>query len=235
MASLIENGPLRIYDGLLSDQEIEFIDQFFAGYLRWGLGYDMQEYGANSATLCRSLQWDMWKGYHGIVDDIHIILRYRLKKTFGVDIPYFQRCLLNNFKFGDSPLFHPDAPSNRQALTMMVFPNMTWDKNWGGETKFQDENGNTLWCVNPIPGRVILFPGITDHSGCAPTKIHKGYGRYSLAYQDANEEAPVFDRKLLKPSAKKDIIRASEEDIYGKNHRRLNVSAKERNYIPEIS
>jgi hypothetical protein len=235
MVNLIENGPLKIYDGLLNEREIEHIDAWFASYLRWGLGYDMQEYGAASATLCRSLQWDMWRGYHGIVDDIHRILRYRLKKEFDVDVPYFQRCLLNNFKFGDSPMFHPDAPSNPRALTMMVFPNMTWDTNWGGETKFQDDNGNTLWCVNPIPGRVILFPGMTLHSGVSPTKVHKGYGRFSLAYQDANEDAPVFDKNLLKPSAEHDIIKASEENIYGKEYQRLRVTKEEREYVPEVS
>ena len=216
---MIENGPVKIFDDIFRKDEIEKMDNWFAGFTSWGLGYDMQEYGASSATLCRSLQWDMWKGIFHILEDTHMLARNRFKSQYDIDIPYFQRCLINNFKFGDSPMFHKDAPSNDKALTMMVYPNSTWDINWGGYTAFADEDDNALWIVNPKPGRVVLFPGNLNHAGVAPTKVHKGYGRFSMAYQDASEKAPVMDPADLTPSRPEDIKKASMEEYYGEDYK----------------
>ncbi len=217
---LKQNGPLTIVDNILHAGEIEELDDWFGTYLSWGLGYDMQEYGAKSATLCRSLQWDMWIWKHQLIEDTRLVLRKRLKEYFDLDIPYFQRCLINNFKFGDSPMWHKDAPSNKKALTMMVYPNKVWDLNWGGYTAFGWGSEDADWVALPKPGRVVLFPGNINHCGIAPTKIHEGYGRFSMAYQDANDNAPVMDPSLLRKSESQKVIKqVSYEE--GKKTRRL--------------
>ena len=90
---------------------------------------------------------------------------------------------------------------------MMVYPNKVWDLNWGGYTAFGWGSEDADWVALPKPGRVVLFPGNINHCGIAPTKIHEGYGRFSMAYQDANDNAPVMDPSLLRKSESQKVIK----------------------------
>ena len=54
----VETDNLILIDDVFTDREKETMDDWFAQYTMWGLGYDMQEYGASSATLCRSLKYN---------------------------------------------------------------------------------------------------------------------------------------------------------------------------------
>ena len=208
---------ITIVDDLYSEQELDIMDRYFGSYTYWGLGYDMNEYGASSATLCRSLKWDQWVGLHAILDDIRWIMSRRLERL-DIKTPLFSRCLINNFKFGDSPMFHKDTPGNPDGQTFMVYPNKAWDLNWGGYTAFADEEDDVIACVNPKPGRIVIFPGEINHSGVAPTKVHKGYGRFSIAYQDPLAYPKQEDLKHVKPE---DIEKTSFVKVFGDNHYRL--------------
>jgi hypothetical protein len=211
-----QTGPVTVYDGVFQNNEIEIMDQWFGEYTHWGLGYDKQEYGAASATLGRSLKWDQWSGLHKIIDDAQVIMRRRLIGE-GMDVPFFHRAFINNFKFGDSPMFHPDGGDPR-GVTYMVYPNRAWDLNWGGFTAFADDDDNVIAAINPKPGRVVSFPVTVNHCGVAPTKVHKGYGRFSIAYQSPNY---TTDPKDLKPCKPEDIEKTSMVSIYGDSYRRL--------------
>jgi|TARA_R110000851_G_scaffold167476_7_gene313147 hypothetical protein len=213
------SGLITVIDGLFTDDELEKTDKYFGSYTYWGLGYDMESYGAASATLCRSLKWEQWIGLHGMVGDINETMRRRLHRDSDIKVPYFERCLINNFKFGDSPMFHKDNPSSDTAMTFMVYPNKVWNLNWGGFTAFADDDDNVIDCINPKPGRITVFPGNLNHSGVAPTKVHQGYGRFSMAYQDTggNYDKPE-ERARVKPE---DIEKASMQSIFGDDYARL--------------
>ena len=215
ISNIIEREHVAIFDGVFSPSEIDIMDKWFGQYQQWGLGYDMAEYGAASATLCKSLKWDMWEGMHGIIFDIQELMRERLSSY--IDVPYFHRCLMNNFKFGDSPMYHKDA-SNPKAMTFMVYPNAKWDLNWGGYTAFADEDDDVVDVVNPKPGRVVAFKSNLNHCGIAPTKTHEGYGRFSVAYQDP---FGTKDPTTRKSSETKDIIINTQVETYGNDYYRL--------------
>lgn len=214
---VIKSKVCTVVDGVFSDSQLEVMDNYFASYPFWGLGYDMQEYGAKSATLCKSLKYEQWVGFHGIIQDINDIMTKRLAEL-DIKTPLFPRALMNNFKFGDSPMYHKDSPNNPDGLTYMVYPNKCWDYNWGGETKFADKDHNVIDCVNPKPGRIVIFPGEVDHAGIAPTKIHEGYGRFSIAYQDPLGFPKSEERKTVKPE---DIETTSMVSLYGNDYKRL--------------
>tara|TARA_R110000772_G_scaffold107704_1_gene210291 strand:- start:11939 stop:12574 length:636 start_codon:yes stop_codon:yes gene_type:complete len=197
---MIERGELTIFDGVYTDREIHRMNEWFGTYQHWGLGYDMVEYGAASATLCKSLKWDMWSGMHIMLDDMQNLMRERLDSY--IDVPYFHRCLMNNFKFGDSPMFHKDAKAE-EAMTFIIYPNYKWELNWGGYTAFADDDDNVIAAINPKPGRVIAFPSRINHSGVSPTKVHEGFGRFSVAFQDPNGTS---DPSTRTPSMPKDIL-----------------------------
>jgi hypothetical protein len=211
-----QTGPVTVYDGVFQDNEIHRMDEWFSAYTHWGLGFDKQEYGAASATLGRSLKWDQWVGLHKIIDDCQVIMRRRLIGE-GVSMPLFHRAFINNFKFGDSPMFHPDG-NNPKGMTYMVYPNVNWDLNWGGHTAFADDNENVIAAVNPKPGRIVAFPVNVNHCGIAPTKVHRGFGRFSIAFQ-----SPDFttDPNDLRPCHPDDIEKTSFVKVFGDSYYRI--------------
>lgn len=201
---------LSVVDNVFSEAELDIVDAYFSSYTDWGLGYDEMDYGASTATLCRSLKWDQWVGKHTIFADIDVMMRQRLG-DFGIDVPLFSRCLINNFKFGDSPMFHKDAPGNPKSQTFMIYPNKVWDKNWGGFTAFADDDDEVVAVAAPRPGRIAIFAGNVSHTGVAPTKIHKGYGRFSIAYQDPDGFPLAGERRTVNPI---DIAKTSNPAAY---------------------
>lgn len=218
MIKVKEVGPLTYFDGVFEDKEIEKLDTWFAGYQHWGLGYDMQEYGASSATLCKSVKFNQWVGLHAILGDAQNIMRTRIERQTDYKVPPFQRCLINNFKFGDSPMWHKDSPGNDKSSTWMVYPNRVWELNWGGYTAFADDEDDVIACANAKPGRVVMFNGKLNHCGVAPTKVHKGYGRFSIAYQDPTGDFNPDSRQPVKPE---DVEALSLVNVYGENYFRL--------------
>lgn len=213
---VLEIGPLTIVDKVFTREELEILDSYMAGFGDWGLGYDSGEYGASSASLCKSLKWDMWKGRYAILQDVFEIMQERLPQV-GIKVPYFGRCLLNNFKVGDNPCFHQDSPRNNGAQTFMVYPNKVWELNWGGVTLFADKNDNVIAAANPKPGRIVIFNGSINHCGVSPTKYHQGYGRFSMAYQSQGEGL----KENLTECDPKDVARETLVEYYGDNYRRL--------------
>lgn len=214
--NILEVGPLTIVDGLFTSNELDKMDKYMASFHNWGLGYDSGDYGASSATLCKSLKWDMWKGLYGIIQDIDDRMRERLPAV-GITVPYFHRCLLNNFKVGDHPCYHKDSPRNDGSQTFMVYPNKVWELNWGGVTTFADDNDNVIAAANPKPGRIVIFNGNINHCGVSPTKYHQGYGRFSMAFQSKGPGL-AEERTRCKPE---DVIRETMVDYYGDNYKRL--------------
>jgi Rps23 Pro-64 3,4-dihydroxylase Tpa1-like proline 4-hydroxylase len=209
---------ITIVDGLFTRAEIEKLDTWFQHYNFWGLGHDQEKYSSSYSSLCRSLKWDQWVGVHAILGDVCDIMTDRLSKLSDIKVPYFHRCLINCFKPGDSPMFHPDSPSNSNGRTFMVYPNKAWELNWGGYTVFADKEGNVYDVANPKPGRIVIFDGSIEHCGVAPTRAHQGKGRYSIAYQDPEGTYDPSKRKSCKPE---DIEKTSFESIYGNNWNRL--------------
>ena len=54
-------------------------------------------------------------------------------------------------------------------ISLLVYLNDEWDPEWGGETKFLDEDSQIGLLVAAKPGRVVLFDSDVKHSACATT------------------------------------------------------------------
>lgn len=208
---------VTVVDGVFTEEEIQSMDAWFSKYLHWGLGSDNPKQGAAYTTLCRSLKWDQWIGLHALLGDVAQILKYRIERNTDIKVPFFHRCLINNFRVGDSPQFHQDS-NDPKGKTFMVYPNMVWQLNWGGYTVFADKDGNVVDVSNPKPGRVVIFDSEVKHCGIAPAKGHQGPGRYSIAYQDP---LGTYDSSLRTRCKPEDIEKTSFVSIYGDNYMRL--------------
>lgn len=82
--------------------------------------------------------------------------------------PY--RVYLNNNSYGDMSYVHCDSRPGDATITAILYPNRLWDKDWGGETLFYDLVGQSIACVLPRFGRLVVFDGEIEHKGAVPTR-----------------------------------------------------------------
>tara|TARA_R100001510_G_scaffold30774_1_gene27483 strand:- start:2174 stop:2656 length:483 start_codon:yes stop_codon:yes gene_type:complete len=85
------------------------------------------------------------------------------------------RAYVNIFSPREYCFFHSDEDANK---TLIYYPNLDWDLNEGGETKFVSDN-NTLVSVLPVPGRIIIFDSKIVH--CATS--FKDRHRFSVVFK----------------------------------------------------
>jgi hypothetical protein len=63
----------------------------------------------------------------------------------------------------------------------MYFPNLKWDKEWGGQFQILDDSGSVVEEHEYVPGRVLIFPGQYPHRGLGPRHPH--VYRYSIVWR----------------------------------------------------
>jgi hypothetical protein len=75
---------------------------------------------------------------------------------------------------------HVDTP-NENDYTMLIYPNMNWDIDWGGETLFYHPHTlEIITAVRPKPGRIVIFNGTIPHSA-RPPQQNCPEPRYTIA------------------------------------------------------
>lgn len=85
----------------------------------------------------------------------------------------FANAYVNMGLVNDSHEIHVDAPTTGQGITMLVYPNLEWGSNHGGETVFYEEDGTEMVYLNPyVPGRICIFDGSVPH--CAKPQALTG-------------------------------------------------------------
>jgi len=57
--------------------------------------------------------------------------------------------------------FHTDASHN--GITLLYYVNTRWDRNWGGETLFANDEGECEIAVEYKPNRVVVFDSLIEH------------------------------------------------------------------------
>lgn len=81
-----------------------------------------------------------------------------------------QRIHINHIPYGDLLSNHVDGQPE-QVLTGLYFANAEWLQDWGGELILCDQNQESLYAIEPRPGRLVLFPGDILHRAGAPTRL----------------------------------------------------------------
>jgi hypothetical protein len=103
------------------------------------------------------------------------------------EYPTFEarRIYANSLEYGAHLTNHTDnvVPGSR---TVLYFGNAYWSSEWGGELIICDAHGESLYAIEPRPGRLVLFPSTITHRAGAPnracyeqrlTVVHKFFGR----------------------------------------------------------
>lgn len=72
--------------------------------------------------------------------------------------------------YGDLLLPHRDANPDQTDITALWYLNAQWEREWGGETLFFDEEARISHAIEMVPGRLVLFDGCILHVGKTPNR-----------------------------------------------------------------
>lgn len=180
----------------VNDKEILIFDDLFSYATRVGLysfivkslyrtdGFDNEypeDAGGHNLYSSYSIQ-DLEAMKFLDIPEIKEVLNY----VKGYDI---QQTRVNLSTLNDKNRFHTDisgtnfTTKKEVGKTLLYYPNMKWDIEWGGHTLFANENMTEIeYCTLYRPGRIILFDGSIPHCILPPTNLAPTY-RYSFAIQ----------------------------------------------------
>lgn len=82
--------------------------------------------------------------------------------------------------FGDYINGEPGKPL---MVTMLLYLNESWKRDWGGETLFLDGETDVGLCVSPKPGRVVLMDQDVLHRVSVTSSSTDGLPRLSLVWK----------------------------------------------------
>ena len=82
---------------------------------------------------------------------------------------------------GDQHEAHSDYYWKDGGKTLLLYVNKEWNRNWGGETVFFDDQGVEIEYVTPfIPGRIIILDSDIPHAAKEQSALGPSY-RFTLA------------------------------------------------------
>lgn len=89
--------------------------------------------------------------------------------------------------------YHTDTSlTDKKSLTLLYYLNHRWDKNWGGETLFENDNGECEVAINYNPGRIVLFDSTLSHR---PAAISVTADEFRFTYVIQFKEIEFEDRQ----------------------------------------
>lgn len=91
------------------------------------------------------------------------------------------RIHVNSVPYGDMLSTHEDGWPGA-SLTGLYFANANWHSGFQGELILCNPLGESMYAVEPRPGRFVLFPGEIPHRAGAPSRISYDH-RLSLAHK----------------------------------------------------
>jgi hypothetical protein len=176
------NHRINVWDGLLTyQQQSKLMDLVYRMPFGFASGYDLIMLEQKSKVSCKCLITVDWlkkqdflppghvgpikfenvKEFLSLDTDLAVPVADKLKKRVMI------RAWINAGTPMDPHSSHVDS-HHTDALILLQYVNLKWDKNWDGFTIFRDQEKEDLEFVSDfVPGRVILFDGDIPHkAGC---------------------------------------------------------------------
>ena len=102
-------------------------------------------------------------------DPIFLEVFENIKKQAGDKfIPW--RFIINKQTQGLDSGIHSDFPKEKQhSRTFILYLNKSWQKEWGGETVFYNDNKEETERCLPEPGKLISYNAQQYHQGLSPS------------------------------------------------------------------
>lgn len=172
----IEGREIRVYDGLLKQQEIYALTA-------------AMESGAFTRNEVARPDTEAFRHW-ALNIPMEIAVRLPVyQPTLSVSQDFFggaayriYRCYCNHASYGDMLFTHTDCLPGQKGLTALWFIAPEWNVEWGGETMFFNSQMDAEAAVTPKPGRLVVFDGTLTHVGRPPNRICYA-PRYTLAFK----------------------------------------------------
>lgn len=102
-------------------------------------------------------------------DPIFLKVFEKIKEQAGEKfIPW--RFIINKQTRGLDSGIHSDFPKEKQkSKTFILYLNKKWEKKWGGDTVFYDQNKIEIERCSPEPGKLISYDSQVLHQGLSPS------------------------------------------------------------------
>ena len=138
-----------------------------ADFRQWRIA-DHTMHGGIGAVPCDYLQVDL-DPRDFVQSDLFPTLRSIARTHFSA--VHLERIFINAFQFGDMNYIHSDYISGRPGVSLVMFANSYWEKDWGGELFFYSQDREALCAVSPRPGRIVAFSNDVLHRPGIPNRI----------------------------------------------------------------
>lgn len=173
---LIDGREVRVYDGLLSPQDILGLTAMF---------------DEGAFTRSESARPDTAAVRHWVLNiplevgkklPVHTPMLEAMRDVAGGQPYRSYRCYCNHSSFGDLLFTHTDCEPGAREFTALWYVAPQWDLEWGGETLLFNRERDAEVAVSPRPGRLLIFDGTILHAGRPPSRACYA-PRYTLAYK----------------------------------------------------
>jgi SM-20-related protein len=179
---LVEDRPIRVFDGLLPN-----VGDYVMGLSR--AAFTRSEIARPETAEYK--HWATEVKLDALVRQPIFETTRQAVRTFarpGTEYrPY--RAYTNVASYGDMLFTHTDCLPDQHDLTALWYLCERWDVEWGGETIFYDAQDDVACAVTPKPGRLVIFDGAIKHVGRPPNRICYA-PRYTFAIKFERIPAP---------------------------------------------
>jgi len=179
---LVEDRPIRVFDGLLPN-----VGDYVMGLSR--AAFTRSEIARPETAEYK--HWATEVKLDALVRQPIFETTRQAVRTFarpGTEYrPY--RAYTNVASYGDMLFTHTDCLPDQHDLTALWYLCERWDVEWGGETMFYDAQDDVACAVTPKPGRLVIFDGAIKHVGRPPNRICYA-PRYTFAIKFERIPAP---------------------------------------------
>lgn len=103
-------------------------------------------------------------------DAFFLRLRAIAEMVFAGEALQDLRAYANCAAYGDDYHAQRDCPQDSKNVTVLYYANPAWERDWGGETIFFNDDNDAAMAVSPRPGRVVVSRGAILRRVTGPTR-----------------------------------------------------------------
>jgi len=115
-------------------------------------------------------------------DAFFVRLRAIAEKMFPGEALQDLRADVSCAAYGDDYHAQRDSPEDSKNVTVLYYANLTWERDWGGETIFYNDDNDAAMAVSPRPGRVVVSRSAILRRATVPARSCYEE-RYTIVYQ----------------------------------------------------
>nr|XP_006820061.1 PREDICTED: uncharacterized protein LOC102810274 [Saccoglossus kowalevskii] len=154
-----DGRQISVFDGMFKYKSVFALSMynFLTGYWRYGTPLD--PYNENLSNDTNAVPWKSHQDISKFAQsDMGRTIQQMVTRMSGSDKPYYLYQVTDNVvRRGDVTKYHHDATRDEKEISVVIYMNEIWKKNYYGETMFYDEDMEITAVVKPKFGRMVVW------------------------------------------------------------------------------